>query len=119
MAATGSGDEEELTRRERREQYERVISIVDANSGGKQRPMAALSTVRTIAGYVDIKPKHVKKRLEAAVANGDLVIVEGRVALADEETLREAAREEAEREHPRQDRLGKLNRAIDEVTDDA
>jgi len=111
MAATGSGDEE-LTRRERREQYERVISIVDANSGGKQRPMAALSTVRTIAGYVDIKPKHVKKRLEAAVANGDLVIVEGRVALADEETVRAAIRREGERDHPRQDRLAKLNQAL-------
>lgn len=58
MAATTS-DDEDLTRRERREQYERVLSIVDHNSGGKQRPMAPLSSVRTIAGYAGIDAEDV------------------------------------------------------------
>ena len=117
MAATGSGDED-LTRRERREQYERILDIVDANSGGKQRPMAALTTVRTIAGYCGIKAKHTNKRLRAGVEQGDLVIVGGRVCLAEVDTLRAAAAYEAEREHPRPDRLGEINTALAEVTDD-
>ena len=107
-----------LTRRERREQYERVLSIVDHNSGGKQRPMAALYEVRTIAGDAGIGYKDVKKRLTAGVKNGDLVIVESRVCLADEEAIRAAVRYEGGREHIRQDRLGKLNTALQEVTDD-
>jgi len=101
-----------------REQYERVVSIVDANTGGKQRPMAALSTIRTVAGYAGIGAEDVGKRLDRAVANGDLVIVEGRVCQAEEEPVRAAIRYEGEREHTRKDRLAKLNQALQGVLDD-
>ncbi len=117
MAATTSSDED-LTRRDRREQYERVISIVDHNTDGKQRPMAALHEIRTIAGYAGIDVEDVDKRLQAGVEQGDLVIVGGRVCLAEEDALRTAAAYEAEREHLRQDRLGAINTALQEAVDD-
>lgn len=116
MATTTSTDED-LTRCERREQYERVLSIVDHNSGGKQRPMAVLTSVRTIAGYVGIDAEDVEKRLQRGVKNGDLVVVEGRVCQADEASVRAAIRYEGEREDTRKDRLAKLNQALDGVTD--
>jgi hypothetical protein len=111
------GDDEELTRAERREQYERILGIVDANTGGKQRPMAALSTVRTIAGYCGIGATHTNKRLRAATEQDDLVIVGKRVCLAEADALRAAAAYEAEREHPREERLGAINTALQEVDD--
>jgi len=109
--------EENLTTAERRDQYERILAIVDANSGGKQRPMAALTTVRTIAGYCGITAKHTNKRLRAGVEQGDLVIVGERVCLAEADALRAAAAYEADREHPRKDRLGAINTALREVDD--
>jgi len=117
MAATTSSDEE-LTRRDRREQYGRILGIVDHNTGGKQRPMAALSTIHTIAGYAGIDVDDVNKRLQAGVEQGDLVIISGRVCLAEEDELRAAAAYEGEREHLRKDRLGAINTALQEVLDD-
>ncbi len=117
MAASSNSGGEELTREERRDQYERVCSIVEHNTGGKQRPMASLHSVRTIAKHAGIDAEDVDKRLKRGVKNGDLVIVEGRVCLAEESSVRAAIRYEANREHPRQERMGKLNQALDGVVD--
>jgi len=117
MAATSSSDGE-LSRRKRRDQYDRLLAIVDHNTGGKQRPMATLHETRTIAGYAGIDVDDVDKRLQAGVEQGDLVIISGRVFLGEEDALRAAAAYEGEREHLRKGRLGAVNTALQEVFDD-
>lgn len=130
MATTTSSDDEELTRRDRREQYERVCSIIDGETSAKQPPMAALSSVKTTAGYIDIAPKHVEKRIKVGLKRGDLLREGDRVCLADADEVRKRIENaddvghlrtllEAEVSGPcRKPLIGEINERIDEVRDD-
>ncbi len=105
----------ETTRAERRDEYHRVLNIVDANTGGKQPAMASVASITQIA--TDIGVTEPGKRLRAAVENDDVVTVGSRVCLAEPEAIRAAIEEEADREHPREDRIGWLNQVLQEVDD--
>ena len=79
--ATADSADEQLSREERREQYRRVLGIVEANTGEPGKPQPAIIEVGQItlhAGTQDIDPRHTKKRVRAALENGDLVEVQHR-----------------------------------------
>ncbi|MFW5935356.1 MAG: hypothetical protein ACOCQL_05855 [Halolamina sp.] len=107
-----SGD---LTRADRRDEYHQVLRIVDANTGGAQPALASVSSITQIASSAGVTEPG--KRLRAAVENDDVVTLEGRVCLAEPEAIRAAIEAEAQSEHPREDRIGWLNRVLQEVKD--
>lgn len=104
-------------RADRREAYERILRIVEHNTGGKQPAMATVTSVTQIAAEAGVDEP--RKRLRAAVENDDVVVLEGRVCLAEPEAIRAAIEEESEREHPRKDRIGWLNQVLQEEVEDA
>jgi len=121
--------ETQAARSERREQYELVLGIVDHNSGGKQPPMAALTSVRTIAGHADIDAEDVDKRIGGGVQHGELLREDGRVCLADAADMRKHIEETADVDHLRtllnaeasgpcrKPLIGAINKRIVEVED--
>lgn len=106
---------EDLTREERRDAYERVLSIVDHNTGGKQRAMVARTSVTQIAVSIGIVDP--AKRVRAAIENDDLLRYHGRVCRTDEESLRAVILQEADAKHTRKTLVGRCNRALEEVDD--
>jgi len=75
---------EQLTRDERREEYYRLLSIVDAQTSKAQPAMASKTSITTIASRIGLEWE---KRLKAAVENEDLLAYDGRVCLADREAI--------------------------------
>ena len=78
--AAADGDDQ-LTRTDRREQYEHVLRIVEHNTGAPGRPQPAIIEVGQItlhAGSAGIDARTAKKRIRAAVENDDLLKVQHR-----------------------------------------
>jgi len=102
--------DDESTREERKDAYERVLSIVEHNTGDNQPALASTTSISQIAVGIGIEKPG--KPLRAAVENGDLLRIRDRVVRTEEADLRDA--------------LGELNQqcqtvadALEEVTDDA
>jgi len=119
---------EQLTRDERREEYYRLLSIVDAQTSKAQPAMASKTSITTIASRIGLEWE---KRLKAAVENEDLLAYDGRVCLADREAildrlpheddpdiLRALVVAEAGTANPRTELIGDINTRLQEVTDD-
>lgn len=79
----------DTTRADRRQEYQTVLRVIELNTGGKQRPMAPMRSIRKICGYGGIDTETVDKRVQAAVENGDLLRDGGRVCLADAEQVKQ------------------------------
>ncbi|WP_137288857.1 hypothetical protein [Natronorubrum halophilum] len=109
----------EAERRKRaKEVYEKIIRVVDLNSGHKQPPLASKPSVvgnRCRSGY---SLEEISRAITAARSNGDLFQVEddeGRVRLGidDDEVLLEKIETYLSRaDDPREDLIGLANKRI-------
>jgi len=126
MAAAESGGED-LTRRERREEYERVLRIVDAQTSKAQPPMAKRTSITQIASRLGLK---YEKRIKGAIQHGDLLAYDGRLGLADKEAILERLPHEDDPDHlrtlataevrgpSRSEVIGEINTRLSEVDDE-
>ncbi len=105
--ATSSAGGEDLTREERKEEYERVLSIIKHNTGGEQPPMASRTSITQIASQAGItKPT---TRLRAAIDNGDVMRWLGKVCLTEEDALVAVIEHEREQKHTQHRLISKAN----------
>lgn len=95
--------------------YEKVLDVVEYNTGGEQAAMMPRTTVRLHLGHADIRGKDAKKAIRAAIENRALFHWKGKVAVADVESLREVVAEEAASDVPRKQLIGKANARIQEL----
>lgn len=102
-----SGDD--LSRAERKEEYETLLGVVEHNTGGKQPALARIPSIKQTALQAGVTEP--TKRTKAAIEQGDLLRLRDRVVRTTEEDLKDA--------------LGELNEhiitvadALEEVSDD-
>lgn len=93
---------DEPTRKDRRERYEKVLRIVEYNTGDGGPPLAGIEQVTLIASYSGIGPADTRKAIQAAVSNGHLLRARGRVALTNEDSIRTVRDAERNRDAPNQ-----------------
>lgn len=109
---------DDLSREERKWEYDRTLGIVDANTGGKQPALAKLTSIHQIAISVGVTEPI--KRTQSAVEQGDLFRVgsknRGRACLMDVPSLQAASTMAAEAGHT--DLLGAINTRLLEVRDE-
>ncbi|MFW5903713.1 MAG: hypothetical protein ACOCS7_03140 [Halolamina sp.] len=79
---------DETTRSDRRDEYHQVLGIVEANTGGRQRPLARVASVKQTAIQAGVTDP--RGRVRAAVEQGDLLRVGDRVVRTNEDDLRTA-----------------------------
>lgn len=92
---------DDLTREERRDEYEAVLHIIEANTGGKQPALARAASVKQTAIAAGVTAP--RSRLQSAVENGDVLRIRDRVVRMQREDLKDA--------------LGELNGQVQTVAD--
>jgi hypothetical protein len=102
------------TATDRRETYEHVLGIVEHNTGGKQRPTAAWTSVVQIALANGNDHDQVSTAIRAAVENDDLLSWNGRLARTDRESLVAVIEAERERESTRTNLIARCNRLMEQ-----
>ncbi len=101
--------DDDLSRDDRRDEYETVLGIVEHNTGGRQPALARIPSVQQTAIQAGVSAP--RSRLQAAVEQGDLLRIRDRVVRTTEPDLRDALGELNEH---RQDVVD----ALEEVVDD-
>jgi len=110
--------DDDLSREERKWEYERTLGVVDANTGGAQPALARLTSLHQVAVSVGVTAPI--KRTQSAVEQGDLFRVgskkRGRACLMDEPSLRAASEMAFEAGHT--DLVAEINTQLLEVRDE-
>lgn len=101
--------------------YKEVLSTV--RKAGDARPGMAATSLWQNRTHADRDMEQVRKAVEAARANGDLVTIQDadgakRYVPTDVDALREAVAYLAEQENPDREQIARLNQRIAEVDDD-
>lgn len=125
VGVAGVGSDE--THADRRERYERVLSAIAHNSSADpdnpMRPSVAEATVLVVLAYhADYDPDGVKRTIEAADQNGDVVRFhdgnnQPRLCLVDEKHLRALQAREGGRDDPDAELIGRCHRLLHELED--
>lgn len=79
---------QDLTRADRRDEYEKLLSIVEHNTGDKQPALARAASIKSTAIAAGVTAP--RSRLQAAVEQGDLLQIRDRVVRTAEPDLRDA-----------------------------
>ena len=116
MSATYDGDhsDDEPTRRERRTLYEKVLGIVKYNTGSGTSPLIRPGQVVLIASHADHDSDRTRTAIRAAVENGDLKRIRGRLTRTDADAAQDVLDAEIAREDTDKRVVGWCNRQIKE-----
>lgn len=110
-----SSDTQEISKQARKETYERVLAIVEKNTGGEQQALVSDFVVRQIATQAGMYGPQVIKAICAAATNGDLLRWQGKLARTDEESLLAIIEDEVEKDHPRHLLIAECNKRLDSI----
>jgi len=115
-----------------KERYERVIGIVEHNTGYPQYPMVRRSSAATIARHANMAAEGFKRAVKAARENNDLIQWRDasgvrRLGLTDPDhldeddvaNLEEIIDDEVTRRHVDQDVIGWCNTQLQEIREDS
>lgn len=106
------------SRAQRREQYEKILRIVEHQTGGKQSALAPKTSIRITAAHAGMRKEDARKRIQAAIENGDIFEWHGQVALVDEPSIEAVRDEEIEADITRKRLIGKCNGILQNLRDD-
>ena len=113
---TSDHSDDEPTREDRRDLYEKLLRIVEYNTGDGAPATMAREQVLVTATHAGIDdPKRVRSVLNAAVDNGDLLRVRGRVARTDVDSLHDVYLEEGGRDNANSELVGWCYRQLNEA----
>lgn len=107
----------ETTRKERRDEYHKLLRIIEYNTGGKQPALISRTSLYVVASNAGMDRGHVADRLQAARENGDVLESNGKLALATEKSLRAVVGEENQADHPRPQLIERCAAMLEEVAD--
>lgn len=95
-----------------REVYERVLRMVECQTGGPQPPMVRRGPLLGVIQRSNFSLEQGERALRAAVANGDLLFYADAYARVDEDALLAVVEAEADRAEPRHELIAQCNHLL-------